>query len=79
MQETIWHEVKKKLRDNDHLTRKYRGAAHNRFNIQYCIDSKRVKISCIKRDLKGYDANLILSAAKPHPGKIKFIPNNMEK
>ena len=57
----------------------YRGAAIIRCILQYLIDPKRIKVPCIIHNLEGYDAHLILSAAKPHHVKIKCIPNNMER
>ena len=67
------------MRDHDHLTGEYRGAAHSSCNLQYRINPDKVKIPCIIHNLKGYDAHLILSAIKPHHGEVKCIPNNMEK
>jgi len=69
----------KGVKDHDHLTGKYRGAAHNKCNLNYRIKAKDVKIPCVIHNLRGYDAHLILSAAKPHHGEITCIPNNMEK
>ena len=43
----------KKVCDHDHLTGEYRGPAHNSCNLNYPIDQKKVKISCIIHNLKG--------------------------
>ena len=43
----------KKVRAHDHLTRDYRGPAHNACNLNYCISPKKVKIPCIIHNSKG--------------------------
>ena len=43
----------KKVRDHDHLTGEYRDPAHNACNLNYHIDPKKVKISCIIHNFKG--------------------------
>ena len=43
----------KKVHDHNHLTGEYRGPAHNACNLNYRIDSKKVKIPCIIHNLKG--------------------------
>ena len=68
-----------RVRDHDHLTGIFRGAAHSNCNLQYRINPERVKIPCIIHNLKNYDAHLILSAVKPRHGKITCIPNNEER
>ena len=45
--------VDKKVRDHDHLTVEYRGPARNACNLNYRIDPKKVKITCIIYNLKG--------------------------
>ena len=42
-----------KVRHQDHLMGEYRGPAHNTCNLNYCINSKKLKIPCIIHTLKG--------------------------
>ena len=49
-----------KVRDQDHLTGKYRGAAHSRCNIQY--GWKNYKIPVFFHTLRGYDSHFIIKA-----------------
>ena len=58
-----------RVRDHDHLTGKFRGAAHSICNLQYNVDPDRVKIPCVIHNLKNYDAHLLLSALKLRFGK----------
>ena len=50
-----------KVRDHDHVTGKYRGAAHSECNIKY--NTKNIKIPVFFHNLKNYDAHLIISHA----------------
>ncbi|VDI81882.1 Hypothetical predicted protein [Mytilus galloprovincialis] len=63
-----------KVRDHDHLTGKYRGAAHNQCNLDFQLP-KHVPI--ILHNLSGYDAHLFVKEFKG--GKINCIPNTDEK
>ena len=66
-----------KVRDHDHLTGEYRGAAHSGCNLRYRIYPDQVK--CFFHNLHGYDAHLILSAVKRCHGKLNCIPSNSEQ
>ena len=66
-------------RDHDHLTGAFRGAAHPKCNVNYRINPETIEIPCFIHNLKGYDAHLIIKAAKKKHGKITAIPNNSEK
>ena len=66
-------------RDHDHVTGVYRGAAHPRCNVNYRINPEKIEIPCFLHNLKGYDAHLIIKAAKKEHGKITAIPTNSEK
>jgi hypothetical protein len=68
-----------KVRDHDHLTGKYRGAAHNDCNLKLRIKPKEINIPVVFHNLKGYDAHLIMQGISNTEGAIKCIPNNMEK
>ena len=66
----------KKVRDHCHFTGKYRGAAHNKCNLQF----KKPKFTpVIFHNLSGYDADLFVKNLGKTEGDIKCIPNNEEK
>ena len=66
----------KKVRDHCHFTGKYRGAAHNKCNLQF----KKPKFTpVIFHNLSGYDAHLFVKNLGKSEGDIKCIPNNEEK
>ena len=67
-----------KVRDHNHATGEYRGAAHSICNLE----KKRSKhIPVFFHNLRGYDAHLIMRGIHRYAGRkqIKVIPNNMEK
>ena len=65
-----------KVLDHDHLTGKYRGAAHNECNLNYKIPKH---IPILFHNLSGYDAHLFIKTLGVSEGKIDCIPNNEEK
>ena len=66
----------KKVRDHDHNTGKYRGAAHSNCNI----DLKLTKnVSVIFHNLRVYDSNLIMQEIGKSDVKVNVIPNRLEK
>lgn len=75
-----------KVYDHDHLTGAFRGAAHNKCNVEY--NYKRTKLPVIFHNLKGYDSHLILQEAGSLKKKTEYgmipraitcIPQTMEK
>ena len=71
-----FNEKDKKVRDHDHFTGKFRGAAHNPCNLQF----KKPKFTpVIFHNLSGYDAHLFVKNLGKSEGNIKCIPNNEEK
>ena len=64
-----------RVRDHCHFTGRYRGAAHNRCNLQY---SKPNNISVFFHNLTGYDSHLIIKNLNKTMGTIDCIPNNEE-
>ena len=65
-----------KVRDHDHMTGRFRGAAHNECNLYYKFTGK---IPVVFHNLRGYDSHLIMSAIGKTNKKINCIANNMEK
>ena len=67
-----------KVRDHDHLTGKYRGAAHCKCNINF-FSNRYLPI--VFHNLRGYDSHLIITEMyKLYPDKdLTIIPNNYEK
>ena len=70
---------KDSVKDHDHITGIYRGAAHNECNFKLKLNPKKVQIPVIIHNLGGYDAHLLMQAMARVPGEIKCIPKNTEK
>jgi hypothetical protein len=81
-----------RVRDHDHLTGEYRGAAHSHCNLQEGKSrtkpakgqdddrkQKPVQIPVFFHNLKGYDGNLIIAEVGKHVSSISAIPQNYEK
>ncbi|KAL4153048.1 hypothetical protein QTP88_000881 [Uroleucon formosanum] len=66
----------RKVRDHDHLTGEYRGAAHSICNLNY--QNPRF-IPIVFHNLSGYDAHLFIKEFGNDNKRIKLIPNNEEK
>jgi len=66
-----------KVRDHDHITGEYRGAAHSNCNINY--NYKNVKIPVVFHNLRGYDSHLIMQEIGKYAKDITVIPNTTEK
>ena len=65
-----------KVRDHCHFTGRYRGAAHNKCNLEY----KKLKfIPVVFHNLSGYDSHLFTKNLSFTAGNIDCIPNNEEK
>ena len=66
-----------KVRDHDHYTRKYRGAAHSICNLNY---STQVDIPVVFHNGSNYDFNLIITElAKKVRSEMRCIPLNADK
>ena len=66
-----------KVRDHDHVSGKFRGAAHDKYHLTY---HPRHRIPIIVHNLRGYDSNLIVKAFGEFPkDKITCIVNNQGK
>ena len=70
---------KDSVKDHDHITGKYRGAAHNERNFKLRLDPKKVQIPIILHNMKNYDSHLLMQAMARVQGEIKCIPTNTEK
>ena len=70
---------KDSVKDHDHMTGKYRGAAHNECNFKLKLNPKTMPIPVIFHNLKGYDGHLLMQAMARVRGEIKCIPTNIEK
>ena len=74
----------KKLIDNDeekvrahcHIIGKFKGAAHQHFNINFQLIKK---VPVIFHNLRGYKNHLIFNELDKFDVKIKVIPNGLEK
>jgi len=81
-EETMCHICKKELgedrvRDHDHISGEYRGAAHNKCNINF---RKKLFVPCIFHGGKNYDFHIIVKALEAIPGcKVEVLAINMEK
>ena len=70
---------KDSVRVHDHMTGRYRGAAHNECNFKLKLNHKTAPIPVIFHNLKGYDGHLLMQAMTSVQGEIKCIPTNTEK
>ena len=70
---------KDSVRDHDHMTGKYRGAAHNECNFKLKLNPKTMPIPVIFHNLKGYNGHLLMQAMARVQGEIKCILTNTEK
>ena len=66
-----------KVRDHDHISGKFRGAAHDKCNLNYHPPHR---IPIIIHNLRSYDSHLIVKAPGEFPkDKITCIANNQDK
>ena len=65
--------------DHCHIVRNCRGAAHSECNLMYRISKSGWKLLVVIHNLNGYDGRLIGKALKNEFGKIRVIPQNMDK
>ena len=65
-----------KVRDHCHFTGRYRGAAHNKCNLDY---KKPKFIPVVFHNLSGYDSHLFIKNLGLTDSNIDCIPNNEEK
>ena len=77
-EEPFDEEVRPKVRDHNHATGKYRGAAHSSCNLN---KRRSTHIPVFFHNLRGYDSHLIMQGIHRFAKKkrISVIPNNMEK
>ena len=65
-----------KVRDHDHVTGKYRGAAHWSWNINLKLTKK---VPVIFHNLKDYDSHLTKQEIRKFDVKVSVILNGLEK
>ena len=65
-----------KVRDQCHVTGKFRDAAHWNCNINFQLTKK---FPVIFHNLRGYDSHLIFNELDKFDVKISVIPNGLEK
>lgn len=68
----------KKVRDHDHITGKFRGAAHSSCNLQWNIKNGD-QIPVFFHNLRGYDSHLIMQEIHNAKGSLSCIANNSER
>ena len=71
----LFHVGDNKVRDHDHVTRKYRGSAHWSCNINRKLTEK---VSVIFYNLKAYGSHLIMQEIGKFDVKVSVIPNQLE-
>ena len=66
-----------KVRDHDHITGEYRGAAHSKCNLQL---RRTYKIPVFFHNFRGYDSHLLIRAFGAHKGReLHVIGQTLEK
>lgn len=65
-----------KVRDHDHITSEYRGAAHSHCNLMHRVCPF---IPIVFHNLSGYDSHLFIKELMKYEGAIKVIPQTKEK
>ena len=65
-----------KVRDHCHVTGKFRGAAHQSYNINLQLTKK---VSVVFHNFRGYDSHLIFCKLNKFDVKISVIRNGLEK
>lgn len=70
-----------RVRDHDHITGIFRGAAHSNCNLQYRLTHKsKVFIPVVFHNLRGYDSHCLMERlGKYKKKKLTVIPNTIEK
>ena len=63
-----------KVRDHDHLTGKYRGAAHNKCNLN-CKQKSSSFVPTFFHNFSGYDCHLIFEEFLTQAYKMRYEPN----
>ena len=71
------HKGQSKVRDHDHISGEYRGAAHSYCNL---LKRRQRKIPIFFHNLRGYDEHIIVPALGQHKDrKLRIIGQTMEK
>lgn len=68
------------MRDHNHLSGKYRGAAHSNCNLNYRDNDQKVTVPVAFHNFSGYDSHIIIkNLAKDINGQIELLPVSKEK
>ena len=67
------------VRDHDHISGRFRGAAHNDCNLQLKFDPKTWKLPIFFHNLRGYDSHLIMQAVTDEFQRVSCIAQSSEK
>ena len=68
---------RRKVRDHDHYTGKYKGTAHSECSLRYSVQKM---IPVLAHNRSNYDYHFIIrELAKEFKGKIECLGENMEK
>eukprot|EP00760_Papus_ankaliazontas_P009483 PhM_4_TR14086/c5_g1_i4/m.107049 len=65
-----------RVRDHCHLTGKYRGATHNKCNLEY---NQKYEMPVVFHNLRGYDGHFIIKSASYYTSNIRVIAQTFEK
>lgn len=65
-----------KVRDHDHVTSQYRGAAHSHCNLMHRVCSF---VPVVFHNLAGYDCHLFIKELAKYEGYFKIIPKTKEQ
>lgn len=72
----LWDKNSDKVRDHDHMTGKFRGAAHSKCNLSYKVPTF---IPIFFHNFTGYDSHLFIKDLDKIGGQISIVPLNKEK
>ena len=67
------------VKDHDHISGKFRGAAHSACNKKLRLNVKTLEIPVVFHNLQNYDAHLIMQEISNVGGELSCLAKNMEK
>ena len=72
----VYEEREVKVKDHDHVTRKYQGSAHQECNLNLILSKK---IPVVFHNLQNYDSHLVFQEIGKYNFKINVTPKAKEK